>query len=148
MKRCLRQNGLTGKQRLANPAGNVQSPVVVPVVPIGKTDEKTGIRNALHGRENPLRVERSLGPRTVPARRMKAWAPLLALAFSNWSRTTLPCDTPLLAAVVSSQAASSLLSRMVIVRPMRQKCTHKSCYLQGLVGLETFSDRSSDLATR
>jgi hypothetical protein len=45
----------------------------------------------------------------------------------------LPCDTPLLAAVVSSQAASSLLSRIVIVRPIRQKCTHYGRHPQGLI---------------
>jgi hypothetical protein len=129
----LRQDGFTGKQRLGNSTGNVHGPVVVPVVPIGKADEETGVRNALHERENPLRVERSFEPRTVPARRMKACAPLLALAFSNWSRTSLPCETPLLAAVVSSQAASSLLSRMVSVRPIWQKCTHKSRDPQGVM---------------
>src|SRR4029434_958287 len=91
-----------------------------------------GVPNPLHDRENPLRVERSLGPRTVPARRIKAWALLLALAFSNWSRTSLPCETPLLAAVVASQAASSLLNRMVSVRAIWQKCAHKSRNLQGV----------------
>jgi hypothetical protein len=65
---------------------------------------------------------------------MKGWTPLLALAFSNWSRMSLPCETPVLAAVVSNQAASSLLNRMVIVRPILQKCAHKRRRLQGLSG--------------
>jgi len=82
------------------------------IVAIGKADEETGGSNPFHERANPLRVERFFGPRTLPARRMKAWVPLPALAFSNWSRTSLPCDTPLLAAAVFSQAASSLLSEL------------------------------------
>jgi hypothetical protein len=45
---------------------------VVLIIPISKGDEEPGIRNALHERENPLRLERSFGPRTVPAKRMKA----------------------------------------------------------------------------
>ena len=45
---------------------------LVSIIPISKGDEESGIRNALHERENPLRLERSFGPRTVPARRMKA----------------------------------------------------------------------------
>src|SRR5262245_22153964 len=83
MKCGRRPGGFTSEQRRGNPTGNVHGPVVVPIVPIGKADEETRIRNAFHERENPLRLERSFGPRTVPARRIKAWAPLLALAFSN-----------------------------------------------------------------
>jgi predicted nucleic acid-binding protein len=37
------------------------------------------------------------------------------MAFSNWSRTSLPCDTPLCAAAASSQAACSSVRRTVIV---------------------------------
>jgi hypothetical protein len=109
------QNRFAGQQRFGDPTGDAHSPVVVSIGPIGEGDEEPGIRNALHERENPLRLERSFGPRTVPANRMKAWAPLVVLAFSNWSRTSFPCDTPLLAAVSSSQAARSLLRRIVIV---------------------------------
>jgi hypothetical protein len=63
---------------------------MVSIVAISKGDEEPGIRDAVHERENPLRLERSFGPRTVPAKRMKACAPLLLLAFSSWSRTTFP----------------------------------------------------------
>src|SRR5262245_27644423 len=115
MKGGLRQNRFASKQRFGDPGSDTHSPFVVSIIPISKGDEEPSIRDALHERENPLRLERSLGPRTVPAKRMKAWAPLLALAFSNWSRTSFPCDTPLLAAVSSSQAARSLLRRIVIV---------------------------------
>ena len=72
VKSGLRQNGLAGQQRFGNPTGDAHSPVVVSIVPIGKADEEPGIRNALHERENPLRLERSFGPRTVPAKRIKA----------------------------------------------------------------------------
>ena len=72
VKSGLRQNGFAGQQRFGDPTGDAHSPVVVSVVSIGKGDEETGIRNALHGRENPLRLERSFGPRTVPAKRIKA----------------------------------------------------------------------------
>jgi hypothetical protein len=83
--------------------------------PIGEGNQEAGIRDALHERENPLRLERFFGPRTLPASRMKVWAPLVVLAFSNWSRTSFPWDTPLLAAVSSSQAARSLVRRIVSV---------------------------------
>jgi hypothetical protein len=33
---------------------------------------EAGIRDAFHERENPLRLERFFGPRTAPAKRMKA----------------------------------------------------------------------------
>ena len=115
MKCCLCQNGFASQQRFGNPTGDAHSPAMVLIVPIGKANEEPGIRNAFHKRENPLRLERFFGPRTVPAKRMKAWPPLLVLAFSNWSRTSFPCDTPLLAALSSSQAARSLLRRIVIV---------------------------------
>ena len=115
MKGSLGKDRFASQQRLGDPAGNAHRPVVMFVVSIGKGDQETGVRNTFHERENPLRVERSVEPRTLPAKRMKACAPLLALAFSNWSRTRLPRATPLLAAVVSSQAASSLSRRTVIV---------------------------------
>ena len=44
---------------------------MVPIIPISEGDEETGIRNSLHERENPLRLERFFGPRIAPAKRMK-----------------------------------------------------------------------------
>lgn len=72
MKGGLRQNRFASQQRFGDPSGDAYSPVVVLIIPISEGDEKPGIRNALHERENPLRFERSFGPRTVPAKRMKA----------------------------------------------------------------------------
>jgi hypothetical protein len=45
---------------------------VMPIVSIGKSDEESCVRDAVHEREKPLRLERSFGPRTDPASRMKA----------------------------------------------------------------------------
>ena len=84
-------------------------------VPLCIFDKAAGIRNALPERENPLRFERFFGPRTAPTKRKKACSPWLVRAFSNWSRTSFPRATPLLAAVLSNQAARSLLRRIVIV---------------------------------
>jgi hypothetical protein len=72
VKSALRQNGFAGQQRFRYPTRDADGPVVVSIVSIGKSDEEAGIRNALHERENPLRLERSFGPRTVPAKRIKA----------------------------------------------------------------------------
>ena len=115
MKRSFCEDSFTSQQWLGNPTGNRHRPFVVFVTPIGEGNEKTCIRNGFHERENPFRVERFFAPRTLPARRMKLWAPLLDFAFSNWSRTSFPCDMPLFAAAVSNQAANSLFSRIVIV---------------------------------
>ena len=72
MKGGLRQNRFASQQRFGDPGGDTHSPFVVSIIPIGKGDEEPSIRDALHERENPLRLERSLGPRTAPAKRMKA----------------------------------------------------------------------------
>ena len=88
---------------------------MVPVVTVGEGDKKTGIRDPFHERENPFREERSRGPLTDPASRMNARAGPPVLARSSCSRMIRPCDIPLCAAVSSSQAASSLGRRTVIV---------------------------------
>ncbi len=51
--------------------------------------EKTRIRDGLHFRENPLRLDRSAGPEAVPARRINGF-PLPVLTFLICSRTILP----------------------------------------------------------
>ena len=43
---------------------------MVLIAAIAKRDQKPGIRNCFHLRENPLREERSGGPPIAPARRM------------------------------------------------------------------------------
>jgi hypothetical protein len=45
---------------------------VVDVVAIGKRDEEPGVGDALHAREKPFLVDRDLGPRALPAKRMNA----------------------------------------------------------------------------
>src|SRR5437588_6387847 len=94
VERGLGQNGLTGEQRLRYSACQTDRPIVVSVIAVGKRHEESGVSDAVHVRENPFRRERFLGPRMLPARRMNDWAALLALAFSNWSRTILPCGRP------------------------------------------------------
>ncbi len=58
------------QEGLRHAAGDADGPLVVPVVAIGKRHEESGIGDALHVREKPLRVDRSLCPLTVPASRM------------------------------------------------------------------------------
>jgi hypothetical protein len=70
MKRRLRQDGLAGEQRFGHALRHLNGPLMVAVITIGEPEEKSGIRDALHERRNPLRVDRSVAPRTTPARRM------------------------------------------------------------------------------
>jgi hypothetical protein len=115
MKGGFREHGLTRKQRFGNLRRQMQRPLVVGITTINKRDQKTGVGDAFQVREKPLRLERFFGPFTLPARRMKPWLAAVARAFSNCSRTNFPFDTPDLAAVSSSQAASSSLTRIEIV---------------------------------
>lgn len=71
MKRRLGQNGLAGQQRLGHPLCQRHRPVMVDIIAVGKCNEKTGVSDALHFFEKPLRVDSSRGPRTDPAKRMK-----------------------------------------------------------------------------
>lgn len=95
--------------------GHADGPPMVPIVAVRERDEEAGIGNAFHERANPLREDRSRGPRTEPASRMNDCRGLPALALSSCSRTILPWATPVLAATCSSHAASSLVRRTVIV---------------------------------
>ncbi len=83
MKCGLGQNRFTSEQRLGNPGRHIHGPGVMPVISVGECDEKAGIGDAFHVRENPLRFDRFFGPRTLPAKRIKACLALLVLAFSN-----------------------------------------------------------------
>jgi len=109
------QDCLTGQERLADLLSHANRPLVMAIVAVGEGDEEPGIRNAPHERANPLREDRSRGPRTEPASRMNDCRGLPVLAFSSWSRTILPWGTPVFAATCSSHAASSLGTRTVIV---------------------------------
>ena len=115
MKGGFCEHRLTGKQRLGNLRSQMQRPLVVGIATINERDEKPGIGDAFQAREKPLRMDRPFGPFTLPARRINPWLAAVFRAFSNCSRTNLPFDTPDLAAVSSSQAASSSLTRIEIV---------------------------------
>lgn len=83
MESRLGEHGLAREQRLGQALSDLDRPVVVSVVSIRERDEKSGVGDALHERENPFRAERSFGPRTEPARRMKACLAFSALALSS-----------------------------------------------------------------
>ena len=115
MKGGFCEHRFTRKQRFGNLRSQMQRPLVVGIATINKRDQKTGIGDAFQAREKPLRLDRPFGPFMLPARRMNPWLAAAVRAFSNCSRTNLPFDTPDLAAVSSSQAASSSLTRIEIV---------------------------------
>ena len=87
----------------------------MPVVAVGEGDEKTSVCDAFHDRENPFREDRSRGPLIDPASRINGRTEPPDFARSSCSRMIRPCETPVCAAVSSSQAASSLVRRTVIV---------------------------------
>ena len=115
MKSRFGENRLAREERLGDLFRDADGPIVMIVVAIGKRDKKAGIGDAFHSRENPFRDDRLRAPLTDPASRMNRRSVPPALARSSCSRTMRPCDTPLLAAVASSQSASSFVSRIVIV---------------------------------
>ena len=115
MKGGFCEHRFTRKQRFGNLRSQMQRPLVVGIATINKRDQKTGIGDAFQAREKPLRLDRPFGPFMLPARRMNPWLAAAVRAFSNCSRTNLPFDTPDLAAVSSSQAATSSLTRIEIV---------------------------------
>src|SRR5437016_1401519 len=81
MKCRFRQNRFTREQWIGNLARDVNSPVVVLIVPIPKRNQEAGIRDALHFLEKPLRDDRLAGPATFPANRRKG-RPSWSRAFS------------------------------------------------------------------
>ena len=121
VKRSLSQHGFTGQQRLGYPFGNPDCPVVVIIVAIREHDEKTCVGDGLHLRENPLRLERSVGPATAPAKRRNG-RPVESLAFSSWSRMMRPLGNPVSRAAWSSHSASSSGNRTVIGLLISRKC--------------------------
>ncbi len=99
----------------------VESPAVIPVAPIAKGDEKAGIRNRFHLRENPLRAERSAGPSIFPASRINGRLDSFC-ARSNSRFTMRPRGIPDFRDDSSSHCARSSGSRIVSVVPIRSKC--------------------------
>ena len=71
VKRGFRQYRLAGQKRLRDVGCDLHRPSMVFIVSVGERDQKSRIGNSLHERENPLRVDKSRAPRTVPASRMK-----------------------------------------------------------------------------
>ena len=78
-----RQNGFASQQRFGNSPGNFQSPSVMLIRAIRESNDETGVGDAIHPLEKPLREERFLGPLITPAQRMNGLSFLASLAFSN-----------------------------------------------------------------
>jgi hypothetical protein len=83
VKGRLSQDGLTGQERLRDTLGDSNRPPVVTVATICERNQEAGVGYPLHERAKPLRDERSLGPRTAPAKLMKARWGAAAFAFSS-----------------------------------------------------------------
>ena len=83
------QNRIASKQRFGNLVCQVYCPIVVEVVPVGKSYEETRVCDSVHDFEKPFREERSRGPDTTPAKRMKPFSSA-DRAFSSCSRTIFP----------------------------------------------------------
>jgi hypothetical protein len=94
MKCRFRKDSLARQQRLRDAAGNLSRPVVIFVIGVRKRHQEARIGDALHGRENPFRPERSRAPRTLPASLMKDGAAPPSRAFSSCSRMMRPRGTP------------------------------------------------------
>jgi hypothetical protein len=62
MKRGFGEHSFASQQWLGDSFGNVNCPVMVPVIPPGEGNDEAGIGDSLHERENPLREETSGGP--------------------------------------------------------------------------------------
>jgi hypothetical protein len=98
MKRGFRQDRFAGQQRLSDSLRDVQGPSVMEVCPIPECYQEASIRNGLHFREKPLRVERSLGPWTAPARSKNGFLEDFR-ALSSSIRTMRLRGTPIVRAV-------------------------------------------------
>jgi hypothetical protein len=111
----LGQDGLTRQERLDESFGNADRPLMVLVVPVGESDQEARIGDALQGRENPLREDRSFAPLTAPARAMNRRLPEPARALSSCSRMMRLRESPVRAETSSSHSASCLVRRTVVV---------------------------------
>jgi hypothetical protein len=65
------QHGFTSEQGLGDTLGYADRPGMVRVIPVGEGYEKAGVDDSFHGREKPLRLDRSSGPSKAPAKRRK-----------------------------------------------------------------------------
>jgi hypothetical protein len=78
-------------------------------------DQKPGVGNRLHLREEPFRDERPGAPLMVPARRMNRGGFLSFRARSRWSRTIALFGMPVSRLTLSSHCSSSSVRRIVSV---------------------------------
>jgi hypothetical protein len=115
MKCSFREDRLTCQQRLSDAGGDLSRPRMVFVVGVCERDQESSICDALHGRENPFRAERSRAPRTLPASLMNDGSAPLSRAFSSCSRMMRPRGMPERFEAWSSHAASSFVRRIVTV---------------------------------
>jgi hypothetical protein len=93
VKRRLRKDRFAGQQRFGDPLRNLQGPSVVQVPSIPECYQKASVRDGLHFREKPLRIERFAGPSTAPAKRKNGRLDDFR-ALSSSVRTMLPRDSP------------------------------------------------------
>ena len=82
VKRALGQDCLAGEEGLGHALRDSEGPRMVPVSGVREGHEEPGVGDALHGRANPFREDRSFGPRIFPASRMngRRAAPDFAIA--------------------------------------------------------------------
>ena len=73
MKCAFGKDSITSQKRLRDLIREPNRPVVILVVTIRECHKKSGIGDAFHDREKPLRDERSRGPDTLPAQRMNVF---------------------------------------------------------------------------
>src|ERR1019366_397355 len=78
---------------------------MVAIFPVFERDKKTSVRDRLHLREKPLRIERSLGPAIAPAQRRNGRLAEFR-AFSSSSRTMRPMGISYQLSAVSSQLSA------------------------------------------
>lgn len=93
VKRSLRKDRFAGQQWFGDALRDLQGPTVMEVSSIAECYQEASVRDGLHFREKPLRVERSAGPSTAPARRKNGRLGDFR-ALSSSIRTMPPRDSP------------------------------------------------------
>src|SRR5436190_6829653 len=116
------ENRFTGQQGFGHLRGQFFRPSVVLVMGVQKGHEESGVRDAFHRLPKPSRVDRSRGPRALPASAIHGLSAVAERAFSNCCRTTSPWVKPVLSAVCLTHWESSFGNRTLSVLLIRQKC--------------------------
>src|SRR5664280_2385349 len=93
VKRSLRKDRFAGQQWFGDALRDLQGPPVMEVSSVAECYQKASVRDGLHFLEKPLRVERSGGPSTAPARRKNGRLGDFR-ALSSSIRTMPPRDSP------------------------------------------------------